>query len=295
MEAKNGDAVFQRMMEDLLGPVLDCLDPFVGDIIIWSGTEDMSEDELIKADEKDLGRVLHVLDGHQMLCKPTKASLLVKEVEFAGHLVGHGQRRSMPAKFAALKHWGRPTTIIELPSFMGFCDYYTGYVRMYAELSGPLHKMLQVGKIDGRKGSKKRLAWTTRRKERWRRSGELSWESCGYSLSIWTKDSCSAPMNRIMQSELSWSKSERMVPMYQWPFGVDLWRRGNAALGLRGKRRRMPLSAPCASGPGILVCNPLLCAPTIKVSTVGTRSTWTPSQVRQPNAPGGTRRQPSLT
>ena len=32
---------------------------------------------------------------------------------------------------------------------------------MYAELSGPLHKMLQVGKFDGRKGSNKKLAWTT--------------------------------------------------------------------------------------------------------------------------------------
>ena len=31
---------------------------------------------------------------------------------------------------------------------------------MYAELSGPLHKMLQVGKFDGRKESKKKLAWT---------------------------------------------------------------------------------------------------------------------------------------
>ena len=31
---------------------------------------------------------------------------------------------------------------------------------MYAELSGPLHKMLQVGKFDRRKESKKKLAWT---------------------------------------------------------------------------------------------------------------------------------------
>ena len=42
---------------------------------------------------------------------------------------------------------------------MGFCNYYSGYVEMYAELSGPLHKMLQVGKFDGRKGSKKKLSW----------------------------------------------------------------------------------------------------------------------------------------
>ena len=160
MGAKNGNASFQRMTEDLLGPVRDCADPFVDDIIIVSGTEDMTEDELIEAHERDLRRVLSELDKHNMVCKPTKASLFVKEVEFAGHVVGHRQRRPMPGKLASLHHWEKPQTISELPSFMGFCNYYSGYVRMYAELSGPLHKMLQVGKFDGREGSKKKLAWT---------------------------------------------------------------------------------------------------------------------------------------
>ena len=100
MGAKNGNAAFQRMMEDLLGPVRDCADPFVDDIIIGSGTENMTEDELIDAHEKDLRRVLSELDKHNMVCKPTKASLFVKEVEFAGHVVGHGQRRPMPGKLA---------------------------------------------------------------------------------------------------------------------------------------------------------------------------------------------------
>ena len=160
MGAKNGNAAFQRMMEDLVGPVRDCADPFVDDIIIRSGTEDMTEDGLIEAHEKDLRRVLSELDKRNMVCKPTKASLFAKEVEFAGHVVGHGQRRPMPGKLASLHHWERHQTISELESFMGFCNYYSGYVWMYAELSGPLHKMLQVGKFDGRKGSKKKLAWT---------------------------------------------------------------------------------------------------------------------------------------
>ena len=160
MGAKNGNAAFQRMMEDLLGPVRDCADPFVDDIIIGSGTEDMTEDEVIEAHEKDLPQVLSELDKHNMVCKPTKASLFVKEVEFAGHVVGHVQRRPMHGKLASLHHWEKPQTISELRSFMGFCNYYSGYVWMYAELSGPLHEMLQVGKFDGRKGSKKKLAWT---------------------------------------------------------------------------------------------------------------------------------------
>ena len=102
MGAKNGNAVFQPMMEEVLGPVRDCADPIVDDIIIGSGTEDMSEDESIKAHEKDLRRVVDVLDRHQRVCKPTKASLFVKNVEFAGHVVGQGQRRPMPGKLAAL-------------------------------------------------------------------------------------------------------------------------------------------------------------------------------------------------
>ena len=128
MGAKNGNAAFQRMMEDLLDPVRECADPFVDDIIIGSGTEDMTEDELIEAHEKDLRRVLSDLDKHNMVCKPTKASLFVKEVGFAGHVVGHGQRRPKHGKLASLHHWEEPQTISELRSFMGFCNYYSGYV-----------------------------------------------------------------------------------------------------------------------------------------------------------------------
>ena len=109
----------------------------MNDIIIGSGTEDMTEDALIEAHEKDLRRVLSELDKHNMVCKPTKASLFVREVEFAGYVVGHGQHRPMPGKLGSLHHWEKPQTISELRSFMGFCNYYSGYVRMYAELSGP--------------------------------------------------------------------------------------------------------------------------------------------------------------
>ena len=91
---------------------------FVDDIIIGSGTEDMTDDELIEEHEKDLRRVLGVekdlrrvlgvLDRQSMVCKPTKASLFVREVEFAGHVVGHGQRLPMPGKLAALHDWEKP-------------------------------------------------------------------------------------------------------------------------------------------------------------------------------------------
>ena len=129
-----------------------------------------------------LRRVLSELDKHNMVWKPTKASLFVKEVEFAGHVVGHGQRRPMPGKLASLHHWEKPQTISELRSFMGFCNYYSGYVRMFAELSGPLHKMLQVGKFDGRKWSKKKLDWTLKAEDAFNRLKEGLLEQLGLFL-----------------------------------------------------------------------------------------------------------------
>ena len=53
----------------------------------------------------------------------------------------------------------------ELWSFMKLCNYYSGYVQISADLLEPVHRVLQVGKFDGRKGSKKKLAQRTETEE----------------------------------------------------------------------------------------------------------------------------------
>ena len=138
--AKNGNAAFQRMMEDLLGPVRDCADPFVDDIIIGSSTENMTEDELIDAHEKDLCRVLSELDKHNMVCKPTKASLFVKEVEFAGHVCwsratpSHAWEAGVPAPLGeAPDHQRTPILHGVLQLLFGLCPNVCRTVRAAAQ------------------------------------------------------------------------------------------------------------------------------------------------------------------
>ena len=58
MGVTNGNAAFQRMLENLLEPVRDCADPFVDDVIIASGDPSMSYEELLEAHERDVTRVL---------------------------------------------------------------------------------------------------------------------------------------------------------------------------------------------------------------------------------------------
>ena len=165
MGAISCNAAFHHMTCNLLRALRDCTDPFGNDFIIACGIDDMSDDALIKHRNKDSRWVLKVLDAQQIVCKPRSASLLVNEVEFTEHMVGNGQSRPMPGKLAAVNHWERRTTITLLRSFIGRCNHYSGYIAMYAEFSGPLHKMLQIGKVDGRKGSKKRLALPAEGKE----------------------------------------------------------------------------------------------------------------------------------
>ena len=61
MGVTNGNAAFQRMLENLLEPVRNCADPFVDDVIIASGDPSMSYEELLEAQERDVTRVLDLL------------------------------------------------------------------------------------------------------------------------------------------------------------------------------------------------------------------------------------------
>ena len=149
------------MIQDLIPPVRDCADPFVHDIIIPSGTGDMTGDKLIEAHEKDLHRPLRVLDKHSMVCKPTQASVFVREVAFAGHLVGHGQRSPMPEKLAALRHWKRRQNHQCTPVFHGILQLLFGIDTKVRGSGGASPQDDTGGQLQGHKGSKKKLAWTT--------------------------------------------------------------------------------------------------------------------------------------
>ena len=155
---KNGIAQFQWTEDFLRG--LDCAYPFVDDVIVSSETPEMTDEELIEAHFVDLCNVPNLLRRHKLTCNGAKAVLFATEVEFARQVVSHGIRRPNLGKLASLAHWERPKNITEMRAFLEFCNYYSTYVHMYAERAAPLTKLLQVGREDSKKGSKKTLGWT---------------------------------------------------------------------------------------------------------------------------------------
>ena len=159
MGVTNGNAAFRRMLENLLQQVRDCADLFVDDMIIASGDPSRSYEELLEAHERYVTRVPDLLVRHKLTGSSDKATIAVSEVVLAGHLVGDGERKPIPGKVAAIEHWGKPKTISQLRAYLGFCNYYSGYIKMYAEYAAPMTAMLKGNREETKKGSKKALVW----------------------------------------------------------------------------------------------------------------------------------------
>jgi len=159
MGVRNGNALFQRMMDYVLKDEPSA-DVFVDDVIISSGGD--TPEQAIKNHFDDLTRVLSIFRKNKLVCDMEKAQLFVTHVEYCGHIVGGGSRRPAPGKLTALEKWRLPETVTELRSYLGFCNWYGDYIPMYAEIAAPLHAMLQLKRSEGKKGSTARLKWTER-------------------------------------------------------------------------------------------------------------------------------------
>ena len=105
MGAKNGNSAFQRMMELVLSP-FDFAWPFVDDVTIASDGKDF--EDLVENHSRHVRAVLERFRELNLVCDLSKAHLFEEEVEFCGHILGHGCRRPAPGKLRALENGQDP-------------------------------------------------------------------------------------------------------------------------------------------------------------------------------------------
>jgi hypothetical protein len=154
---KNASAQFQRMMEWVLRnhPYAQA---YIDDIIV--GSDGSTTEELIRNHTEHLRAVLKTLAEHRLVCHPEKSAFFQKEVEFLGHVLREGIRKPAPGKLLPLQRWELPRTVTELRGFLGVTNYFSEYVRGYAEVAAPLMAKLKLSREDGKKGSKKAVQWS---------------------------------------------------------------------------------------------------------------------------------------
>ena len=130
----NAPSTFERLMENVLRGLQweECL-LYMDDIIVPC--------ESIHQGIERLDHVLSRLQNANLKLKPSKCILFQDKVKFLGHVVSQDGILTDPDKITAVQTWPIPRNSKELKSFLGLCSYYRKFVKDFAKIAKPLHKI----------------------------------------------------------------------------------------------------------------------------------------------------------
>ena len=133
----NLPATFQAMMNDLLRDLVveEKVAVFIDDVIIAMETEE-GHDEIVE-------EVLRRLEENDLFVKPKKYMWKVKEVGFLGVIIGENGVRMEKEKIQGVVEWPVPKSVKDVQKFLGLANYYKQFVKDFAKIAKPLHKMMR--------------------------------------------------------------------------------------------------------------------------------------------------------
>jgi hypothetical protein len=165
-----GPALLQRDIDATCRAIQQHTHPYFDDLLVATASSaGESAEDLIQRHATDVRETLAALEADRWVSDPTKVHLFMKRVEFVGHVLGGGRRTPAPGKLAAVQLWRPPMTVSSLRGFLGLCNYYSGYVPMYAQLAAPLQEKLKLPREVTRAGSKHPIEWTAEETEAFER------------------------------------------------------------------------------------------------------------------------------
>ncbi|BHF73008.1 hypothetical protein SprV_0401608100 [Sparganum proliferum] len=132
----NAPSTFQRLMNQVLAQLIptSCL-VYMDDIIVL-GKDFDSHLNNIRA-------VFSSLRQAGLTLKPSKCVFLKPRVKFLGHVVSAAGIETDDEKVTQIREWPTPADVTEVRSFLGLASYYRRFIKDYAQIAGPLHKLTQ--------------------------------------------------------------------------------------------------------------------------------------------------------
>ena len=136
----NAPATFMRIMNDVLRPFLDdFVIVYLDDILIFSKTW---EKHL-----KHVKQTLDVLKREKNYVKLSKCEFGKTSLNYLGHIVGGGELKIDPSKFAVIVNWPKPKSATEVRSFLGVAQYWRKFIANFSLIVAPLHALTRLNKV----------------------------------------------------------------------------------------------------------------------------------------------------
>ena len=134
----NAPATFQRLMDLVLAGLQwsHCL-VYIDDVIVLGRD---FEDHL-----QNLQVVFHRLHQAGLKLKPVKCAFFQQEVQYLGHLISPREVMPDPSKIEKVAAWPTPTSIKAVQQFLGFANYYRRFIKDFAQIAKPLHRLTERG------------------------------------------------------------------------------------------------------------------------------------------------------
>ena len=141
MGVKNGPAMFQRMIQTCIME-LPFAKVYVDDSIVGSRGKDVEEQLTVHYEH--VRKTLEAFRRFRLTLKGVKCYLFMLMIKFCGHVLCNGTRRAAPSKLKAIERW-KPEmikTVTHLKSFLGLTQFYSIYMKNYAQVVYPLTEQL---------------------------------------------------------------------------------------------------------------------------------------------------------
>ena len=133
----NSPATFQVMMNDILRDLIDTGDvaAFMNNVLVGIENE--------KKHNKIVEKVLKRIEKSNLYVKPEKCVWKVKEINFLELVIEAEGIKMQEEKVAGVLEWPRSKTVKEVQKFLELANYYRQFVKDFAKLAKPLHKLVR--------------------------------------------------------------------------------------------------------------------------------------------------------
>ena len=85
--------------------------------------------------------LLDILEANDLFLKPEKCVWEQSRMDYLGLILEGGVTRMDPAKVAGIATWPMPTSIKQVQSFLGFCNFYQPFIYQFSHIARPLNEL----------------------------------------------------------------------------------------------------------------------------------------------------------